>query len=157
MRLQPQEIASILREQIAKYDTPTEIDEVGTVIQLSDGIARVYGLENCVALEMIEFPHGVTGLALNLEEDNVAVVLFGEWELLSEGDVARRTGNVMRVPSARSLDRPRRRLARRPRVDGGSGDRRDRVPAARVQGARRRRPPAGEVSPSRPASRRSTG
>jgi F-type H+/Na+-transporting ATPase subunit alpha len=103
MRLQPQEIASILREQIAKYDTPTEIDEVGTIIQLSDGIARVYGLENCVALEMIEFPHGVTGLALNLEEDNVAVVLFGEWELLSEGDVARRTGNVMRVPVGEAL------------------------------------------------------
>ena len=83
MRLQPNEIASILREQIEKYDTPTDIDEVGTIIQLSDGIARVYGLENCVAMEMIEFPHGVTGLALNLEEDNVAVVLFGEWELLA--------------------------------------------------------------------------
>ena len=102
MRLQPNEIASILREQIEKYDTPNEIAEVGTVIQLSDGIARVYGLENCVALEMIEFPHGVTGLALNLEEDNVAVVLFGAWELLSEGDVARRTGNVMRVPGRRA-------------------------------------------------------
>ncbi len=103
MRLQPNEIASILREQIEKYDTPTDIDEVGTVIQLSDGIARVYGLEHCVAMEMIEFPHGVTGLALNLEEDNVAVVLFGEWELLREGDVARRTGNVMRVPVGESL------------------------------------------------------
>ena len=103
MRLQPNEIASILREQIEKYDTPNEIAEVGTVIQLSDGIARVYGLENCVALEMIEFPHGVTGLALNLEEDNVAVVLFGAWELLSEGDVARRTGNVMRVPVGEPL------------------------------------------------------
>ena len=103
MRLQPNEIASILREQIEKYDTPNEIAEVGTVIQLSDGIARVYGLENCVALEMIEFPHGVTGLALNLEEDNVAVVLFGAWELLSEGDVARRTGNVMRVPVGEQL------------------------------------------------------
>jgi F-type H+-transporting ATPase subunit alpha len=103
VRLQPNEIASILREQIEKYDTPTEIDEVGTVIQLSDGIARVYGLENCVALEMIEFPHAVTGLALNLEEDNVAVVLFGEWELLREGDVARRTGKVMRVPVGEAL------------------------------------------------------
>jgi F-type H+-transporting ATPase subunit alpha len=103
VRLQPNEIASILREQIEKYDTPNEIAEVGTVIQLSDGIARVYGLENCVALEMIEFPHGVTGLALNLEEDNVAVVLFGAWELLSEGDIARRTGNVMRVPVGEQL------------------------------------------------------
>jgi F-type H+-transporting ATPase subunit alpha len=103
MRLQPQEIASILRDQIAKYETPTEIDEVGTIIQLSDGIARVYGLENCEALEMIDFPHGVTGLALNLEEDNVAVVLFGAWELLKEGDVARRTGNIMRVPVGEGL------------------------------------------------------
>ena len=83
MRLQPNEIASILREQIEKYEVPTGVEEVGTIIQLSDGIARVYGLESCVALEMIEFPHGVTGLALNLEEDNVAVVLFGHWQLLS--------------------------------------------------------------------------
>ena len=92
---------------------------------------------------MIEFPHGVTGLALNLEEDNVAVVLFGEWELLSEGDVARRTGKVMRVPVGEELvgrvvDPLGNAARRRP------GDRADRVPAARVQGARRRRPPAGE-------------
>src|SRR3978361_2132255 len=103
VRLQPNEIASILREQIEKYDTPNEIAEVGTVIQLSDGIARVYGLENCVALEMIEFPHGVTGLALNLEEDNVAVGLFGHWQLLKEGDTAKRTGNVMSVPVGEGL------------------------------------------------------
>ena len=103
MRLRPDEIASILREQIERYDVPTDVDEVGTIIQLSDGIARVYGLENCVANEMIEFPHGVTGLALNLEEDNVAVVLFGEWDLLAEGDTARRTGQVMRVPVGEAL------------------------------------------------------
>src|SRR5689334_17974638 len=92
-----------LREQIERYDAPTDVDEVGTVIQLSDGIARVYGLENCVAMEMVEFPHGVTGLALNLEEDNVAVVLFGEWEKISEGDTVRRTGQVMRVPVGEGL------------------------------------------------------
>ncbi len=103
MRLQPNEIASILREQIEKYEVPTGVEEVGTIIQLSDGIARVYGLESCVALEMIEFPHGVTGLALNLEEDNVAVVLFGEWQLLSEGDTAKRTGKVMSVPVGEGL------------------------------------------------------
>ena len=103
MRLQPNEIASILREQIEKYEVPTGVEEVGTVIQLSDGIARVYGLESCVALELIEFPHGVTGLALNLEEDNVAVVLFGHWQLLSEGDTAKRTGKVMSVPVGEGL------------------------------------------------------
>ena len=103
MRLQPNEIASILREQIEKYEVPTGVEEVGTIIQLSDGIARVYGLESCVALEMIEFPHGVTGLALNLEEDNVAVVLFGEWQLLKEGDTAKRTGKVMSVPVGEGL------------------------------------------------------
>ena len=103
MRLQPNEIASILREQIEKYEVPTGIDEVGTVIQLSDGIARVYGLEDCVAMEMIEFPHGVTGLALNLEEDNVAVVLFGKWQKIKEGDTVRRTGRVMRVPVGEAL------------------------------------------------------
>ena len=103
MRLQPNEIASILREQIEKYEVPTGVEEVGTIIQLSDGIARVYGLESCVALEMIEFPHGVTGLALNLEEDNVAVVLFGHWQLLSEGDTAKRTGKVMSVPVGEAL------------------------------------------------------
>ena len=103
MRLQPNEIASILREQIEKYEVPTGVEEVGTIIQLSDGIARVYGLESCVALEMIEFPHGVTGLALNLEEDNVAVVLFGQWQLLKEGDTAKRTGKVMSVPVGEGL------------------------------------------------------
>jgi F-type H+-transporting ATPase subunit alpha len=97
LRLQPNEIASILREQIEKYEVPTGVEEVGTIIQLSDGIARVYGLESCVALEMIEFPHRVTGLALNLEEDNVGCVLFGEWRL-AEGDTAKRTGKVMSVP-----------------------------------------------------------
>jgi F-type H+/Na+-transporting ATPase subunit alpha len=103
LRLQPNEIASILREQIEKYEVPTGVEEVGTIIQLSDGIARVYGLESCVALEMIEFPHGVTGLALNLEEDNVAVVLFGQWQLLKEGDTAKRTGKVMSVPVGEGL------------------------------------------------------
>jgi len=103
LRLRPDEIASILREQIEKYEVPTGVEEVGTIIQLSDGIARVYGLESCVAMEMIEFPHDVTGLAINLEEDNVAVVLFGEWQRLKEGDTVKRTGRVMRVPVGEAL------------------------------------------------------
>ena len=79
MKLRPDEIASILRDQIAGFEQTAEVEEVGTVIQLGDGIARIYGLENCVAMEMLEFPHGVTGLALNLEESNVGAVLFGDW------------------------------------------------------------------------------
>ncbi len=78
MKLRPDEIASILRDQISGYQQTAEVEEVGTVIQVGDGIARIYGLENCIAMEMLEFPHGVTGLALNLEESNVGAVLFGE-------------------------------------------------------------------------------
>jgi F-type H+-transporting ATPase subunit alpha len=73
------------------------------VIQIGDGIARIYGLESCVALEKLKLDHGVTGLALNLEEDNVAAVLFGEWEKISEGDTVRRTGEVMSVPVGDAL------------------------------------------------------
>ena len=87
MKLRPDEIASILRDQISGYQQTAEVEEVGTVIQVGDGIARIYGLENCIAMEMLEFPHGVTGLALNLEEDNVGAVLFGEWQKLAEGDI----------------------------------------------------------------------
>ncbi|MGI9186779.1 MAG: F0F1 ATP synthase subunit alpha, partial [Gaiellales bacterium] len=80
-----------------------ELTEVGTVLSVADGIARVHGLENCRSLEMLELPHGVTGLALNLEESNVAVVLFGEWQKIREGDTVRRTGKVMSVPVGESL------------------------------------------------------
>ena len=103
MKLRPDEIASILKDQIAGYEETAEVDEVGTVIAVGDGIARVYGLENCVALEMLEFPHGVTGLALNLEESNVACVLFGEWTKIAEGDVVTRTGRVMSIPVGEGL------------------------------------------------------
>ncbi len=103
MNLRPDEIASILKEQIAGYQATADVEEVGTVIQIGDGIARVYGLDNCIALEMLEFPHGVTGLALNLEESNVACVLFGDWEKVNEGDTVRRTGSVMTVPVGPSL------------------------------------------------------
>ncbi len=103
MKLSPDEIASILKTQISGFEDTAGVEEVGTVIQIGDGIARVYGLENCVALEMLELPHGVTGLALNLEESNVAVVLFGEWQKIREGDTVRRTGRVMSIPVGESL------------------------------------------------------
>jgi F-type H+-transporting ATPase subunit alpha len=103
VKLRPDEIASILRDQISGYQQTAEVEEVGTVIQVGDGIARIYGLENCIAMEMLEFPHGVTGLALNLEESNVGAVLFGEWQKIAEGDIVRRTGSVMSVPVGEGL------------------------------------------------------
>ena len=103
MELRPDEITKVLRQQIEQYTGTIDTDEVGTVLQVGDGIARVHGLENCVALEMLELPHGVTGLALNLEEDNVGVVLLGEDTLIKEGDPVRRTGKVIQVPVGDAL------------------------------------------------------
>jgi F-type H+-transporting ATPase subunit alpha len=98
VKLRPDEIANILKAEIERYDVQANVEEVGTVIQIGDGIARIYGLDRCVALERLELDHGVTGLALNLEEDNVAAVLFGEWDKIKEGDTVRRTGEVMSIP-----------------------------------------------------------
>ncbi len=103
MKLRPDEISSILRDQIAGFEQSVDVEEIGTVIQLGDGIARIYGLDDCVAMEMLELPHGVTGLALNLEESNVGAVLFGDWEKISEGDVVRRTGEIMSIPVGEAL------------------------------------------------------
>ena len=98
MKLRPDEIANILKAEIERYEVQADVEEVGTVIQIGDGIARIYGLDRCVALEKLELDHGVTGLALNLEEDNVAAVLFGPWDKIKEGDTVRRTGDVMSIP-----------------------------------------------------------
>jgi F-type H+/Na+-transporting ATPase subunit alpha len=101
--IRPEEITSILRKQIEEYDVETDLAEVGTVLQIGDGIARLYGLEGAVAGEMVELEHGVTGLAFNLEEDNVGAALFGDWELVKEGDSAKRTGRVASVPVGDAL------------------------------------------------------
>src|SRR5262249_50095416 len=98
VKLRPEEITAILKERIERYDVETDLSEVGTVLQVGDGIARVHGLVNCVALERLEFEHGVVGIAFNLEEDNVGVALFGEWQHVKEGEPVRRTGSVMSVP-----------------------------------------------------------
>ncbi|HSS79943.1 MAG TPA: F0F1 ATP synthase subunit alpha [Gaiellaceae bacterium] len=98
MKLRPDEITSILKQRIEEYDLESDLTEVGSVLQVGDGIARVYGLENCVSSEMLEFEHGVTGLAFNLEEDNVGTALFGEWEHVKEGEPVKRTGSVASVP-----------------------------------------------------------
>ena len=99
MEIKPDEIGSILRERIEGLETDSaDLTEVGTVLSVADGIARVHGLDNCMALEMLELPHGVTGLALNLESDNVGVVLFGEWDKVVEGDTVKRTGHLLEIP-----------------------------------------------------------
>jgi F-type H+/Na+-transporting ATPase subunit alpha len=103
LKLRPDEITSILKERIERYDVETDLAEVGTVLQVGDGIARIYGLENCVALEMLELEHDVVGLAFNLEEDDVGAALFGEWEHVKEGEPVRRTGKVASVPVGEGL------------------------------------------------------
>jgi F-type H+/Na+-transporting ATPase subunit alpha len=103
VKLRPEEITSILKERIEHYDVETDLAEVGTVLQVGDGIARAYGLENAVAMEMLELEHGVVGLAFNLEEDDVGAALFGEWERVKEGEPVRRSGKVASVPVGEAL------------------------------------------------------
>ncbi len=103
MKLRPEEITSILKQRIEQFDVETDLAEVGTVLQVGDGIARIYGLENCVSLELLELEHGVTGLAFNLEEDNVGAALFGDWDQVKEGQPVKRTGRVASVPVGREL------------------------------------------------------
>src|SRR6059036_3494370 len=103
MKLRPEEITSILRDRIENFDTESNLAEVGAVLTVGDGIARIHGLENCLALEMLELEHGVTGLAFNLEEDNVGAALFGEWDKVKEGEPVRRTGKVASVPVGEGL------------------------------------------------------
>jgi F-type H+/Na+-transporting ATPase subunit alpha len=104
MKIKPDEITTILKSRIEGLDAGSaELTEVGTVLSVADGIARVHGLENCRSLEMLELPHGVTGLALNLESDNVGVVLFGEWEKVVEGDTVKRTDHLLDIPVGEGL------------------------------------------------------
>jgi F-type H+/Na+-transporting ATPase subunit alpha len=104
IQIKPDEITSILKSRIQGLDTESaELTEVGTVLSVADGIARVHGLENARSLEMLELPHGVTGLALNLESDNVGVVLFGEWDKIVEGDTVKRTDHLLDIPVGEGL------------------------------------------------------
>ena len=99
MQIKPDEITSILKSRIEGLEAGSaELTEVGTVLSIGDGIARIHGLENAQSLEMLELPHGVTGLVLNLESDNVGAVLFGAWEKIVEGDTVKRTGRLLEIP-----------------------------------------------------------
>jgi F-type H+-transporting ATPase subunit alpha len=102
-QIKAEEISQIIRQQLASYEATIDVAEVGTVIEVGDGIARIYGLDKAMAMEMLDFPHGVTGMALNLEEDNVGAVLLGEDTLIKEGDQVRRTGRIASVPVGEAL------------------------------------------------------
>ena len=98
MNLRPEEISAVIKEQIKNYKSKLDISDFGTVIQVGDGIARVYGLENCMAGELLEFTGNTYGMALNLEEDNVGAVILGSDREIREGDVVKPLGTVVEVP-----------------------------------------------------------
>jgi F-type H+-transporting ATPase subunit alpha len=97
------EISEIIKRQIEGFDREVELSETGTVISVGDGIARIYGLERCMAGELLLFPHEIYGMALNLEEDNVGAVLLGESTEIKEGDEVKRTSRIMEVPVGEAL------------------------------------------------------
>jgi F-type H+-transporting ATPase subunit alpha len=98
MQIKAEEISQIIKDQIGDYETSVDLDETGTVISVGDGIARVYGVQNCMAMELLEFPGGIMGLALNLEEDNVGCAVLGDVAGIKEGDIVKRTGRIAEVP-----------------------------------------------------------
>ncbi|RMF85938.1 MAG: F0F1 ATP synthase subunit alpha, partial [Nitrospinota bacterium] len=103
MEIRAEEISEIIKQQIERYEGKIELKEIGTVISVGDGIARIYGLENAMAGELILFPHDIYGIVLNLEEDNVGAVLLGEDVLIKEGDEVKRTGRIIQVPVGEAL------------------------------------------------------
>ena len=103
MQINPSEVTKILKEQIKKFGEKAEITEVGQVLSVGDGIARIYGLDNVQAGEMVEFSEGSKGMALNLENDNVGVVIFGDDKNIKEDDVVKRTGAIVDVPVGKEL------------------------------------------------------
>ena len=130
MELKAEEISQIIKEQIADYDKKVELSETGVVLSVGDGIARIYGLENAMALELVEFPGAILGLVLNLEEDNVGVAVMGEDIHIKEGDIVKRTGRIAEVPVGEAV------LGR---VVSAVGEPLDGAPLHQPQGAGRRR------------------
>jgi F-type H+-transporting ATPase subunit alpha len=101
--IKPAEVSKILREQLEGMQTSVELEEVGTVLQVGDGIARIYGLSNAQSNELIEFENGMEGIVLNLEEDNIGAVLLGPTEEINEGDIVKRTGRIASIPVGEGL------------------------------------------------------
>src|ERR1700693_2677554 len=102
-QIKADEITQLIRQQIENYETKIAVDEVGTIISLGDGIARVHGLDKVMAGELLSFPHDVAGIAMNLEEDQVGVVLLGDYTEIKEGEEVKRTGRIMSVPVGDAL------------------------------------------------------
>ncbi len=98
MEIRAEEISRIIRDQLSGFAAGVDVAEVGTVLSVGDGIARIHGLTRCMAGELLELPHGVMGLAFNLEEDNVGIILLGDAAAIKEGDTVKRTGKIMSVP-----------------------------------------------------------
>ena len=103
MEIKTDQITELLKKQLEKYDNDIDVSEVGEIIEVGDGVARASGLENVMSSELVELPNGVFGMALNLEEDNVGLVLFGDTRLVKEGDIAKRTGKVVEVPVGKEM------------------------------------------------------
>jgi F-type H+-transporting ATPase subunit alpha len=103
MQLRVEEFSNILQKKIEGFKTSAELKEIGEVVAIGDGIAKIYGLDNVQAGELVEFDSGVTGMALNLETDNVGVVIFGESQKIKEGDSVKRTGKIVEVPVGKGL------------------------------------------------------
>ncbi len=103
MKINADEISSVLKKEIENYQSDLAVDEVGTVLEVGDGIARIYGISNCMAGEMLEFANGANGLAFNLEENSIGAVILGDFSTLKEGDAVKRTGTVMQVPCGEAL------------------------------------------------------
>ena len=103
MDIKAEEISKIIREQIGSFAVDVDVAEVGSIISIGDGIARIHGVDNAMAGEMLEFPHGVFGIALNLEEESVGAVLLGEFKEIKEGDLVKRTGRIISVPVGEEL------------------------------------------------------
>jgi F-type H+-transporting ATPase subunit alpha len=104
MQIKAEEISQIIKGQIKEYESKVDLSETGTVISVGDGIARVHGVENCMAMELLEFPGGILGLALNLEEDNVGCAVLGDVEHIKEGDIVKRTGRIAEVPVGPAME-----------------------------------------------------
>src|SRR4026207_641361 len=103
MDITADEISKIIREKIGSFAVDVDVAEVGSIISIGDGIARIHGVDNAMAGEMLEFPHGVFGIALNLEEESVGAVLLGEFKEIKEGDLVKRTGRIISVPVGEQL------------------------------------------------------
>ena len=143
MDIRAEEISKIIRDQIGSYAVDVDVAEVGTVISIGDGIARVHGIERAMAGEMLEFPHGVFGIALNLEEDSVGAVLLGDYTEIKEGDQVKRTGRIISVPVGdEMLGRVVNALGQP--IDGKGPILTKQFLADRAPRPRRRRSPAGQ-------------